>query len=123
MKAPCEMVVWYVIPTIRSELAKELFKLKMKQKEIAVLLNITQPAVSQYLSDKRGKGIELNPEILVLIKNLASDLKQGKATREDIIFRTCLICREIKSYDIICQIHKEKDNVPENCTVCLKLDK
>ncbi len=123
MKAPCEMVVWYVIPTIRSELAKELFKLGMIQKEIAVLLDITQPAVSQYLSDKRGKELELNPEILVLIKNLARDLNQGKATTKDMVSRTCQICREIKSYDIICQIHKEKDNVPPNCSVCLDLDK
>ena len=27
MKPPCEIVVWYVIPAIRSELAKELLNL------------------------------------------------------------------------------------------------
>ena len=32
MKPPCEMVVWYIIPAIRSELAKDLLKLGMKQK-------------------------------------------------------------------------------------------
>ena len=25
MKPPCEMVVWYIIPAIRSELAKDLY--------------------------------------------------------------------------------------------------
>ena len=49
MKPPCEMVVWYIIPAIRSELAKDLLKLGMKQKKISELMDITQPAVSQYL--------------------------------------------------------------------------
>ena len=63
MKPPCEMVVWYVIPAIRSELAKDLLKLGMKQKTISELMDITQPAVSQYLTDKRGSGIEFNDDV------------------------------------------------------------
>ncbi len=35
MKPPCEVIVWYVIPTIRAELAKELVKMGMSQKEIS----------------------------------------------------------------------------------------
>ena len=34
MKPPCEMVVWYIIPAIRSELAKDLLKLGMIDKTI-----------------------------------------------------------------------------------------
>ena len=37
MKPPCEIVVWYVIPAIRSELAKELLNLGMKQKDVSEL--------------------------------------------------------------------------------------
>ena len=40
MKPPCEMVVWYVIPAIRSELAKDLLALGMKQKKISELMDI-----------------------------------------------------------------------------------
>ena len=47
MKPPCEIVVWYVIPAIRSELAKDLLALGMKQKDVSELMDITQPAVSQ----------------------------------------------------------------------------
>ena len=72
MRPPCEIVVWYVIPTIRSELAKELLNLGMKQKEISELLDITQPAVSQYISDKRGHGIKFNKETQKLIKESVS---------------------------------------------------
>ncbi|MEW6009731.1 MAG: transcriptional regulator [Methanobacterium sp.] len=122
MKPPCEMVVWYVIPTIRSELAKELLKLGMKQKEISKLLDITQPAVSQYISDKRGHGIKFNDQTMAMIKKFAHDLKEETATQQDIIPRTCKICKMIKTEDVLCQIHKEKDKIPADCTACLGSD-
>ncbi len=116
------MVVWYVIPTIRSELAKELLKLGMKQKEISELLDITQPAVSQYISDKRGHGIKLNDPIMEMIQQFALDLNEGRANQTDIIPRTCQICKMIKTEDIMCQLHKEKDNIPSDCSACLSSD-
>lgn len=122
LKPPCEIVVWYLIPGIRSVLAKELFNLGMKQKEISKILDITQPAVSQYLSDKRGNEVGFNDDILELIKKLANDLKDGKIEKIDIIPRICEICRKTKAEDILCMIHKEKDIVPEGCKACLGSD-
>ena len=119
MKPPCEMVVWYVIPAIRSELAKDLLKLGMKQKTISELMDITQPAVSQYLTDKRGSGIEFNDDVKQLIQDFADDLNDGTATKADIISRTCYICKRIKTEDILCQIHREHGHVPVDCKACL----
>ena len=119
MRPPCEIVVWYVIPSIRSELAKELLNLGMKQKEISELLDITQPAVSQYISDKRGHGIKFNDEVQELIREFAMDLKDGKLNQSDIIARICDLCRKIKTEDVVCQLHKEKDNIPVNCDACM----
>lgn len=119
MRPPCEIVVWYVIPSIRSELAKELLNLGMKQKEISELLDITQPAVSQYLSDKRGHGIKFTPEVQGLIREFAVDLKDGKLDQSGIISRICDLCRRIKTEDVVCQLHKEKDNIPVNCNACM----
>lgn len=120
MKQPCEIVVWYVIPTIRSVLSKKLFELDMKQKDISTLLNITQPAVSQYLSHKRGgREVQLNDEIIAMINELAIDLKEEKAVGIDIIPRICKICRKIRADDILCILHKEKGGVPEECRICL----
>lgn len=119
LKPPCEIVIWYLIPGIRSVLAKELFNLGMKQKEISKILDITQPAVSQYLSDKRGNEVGFSNEILVMIKNLANELKDGKIEKIDIIPRICEICRKTKAEDILCMIHKEKDVVQEGCKACL----
>jgi uncharacterized protein len=119
MRPPCEIVVRYVIPSIRSELAKELLKLGMKQKEISELLDITQPAVSQYISDKRGHGIKFTDDVQELIKQFAIDLKDGKLNQSDIISKICDLCRKIKTEDVVCQLHKEKDNIPLNCNACM----
>ncbi len=119
MRPPCEIVVWYVIPTIRSELAKELLNLGMKQKEISELLDITQPAVSQYISDKRGHGIEFDKQTKDKIKQFALDLKEKRIDKGDMIRRICDICKYVKEEEIICQLHKEKDNIPGNCNACM----
>jgi uncharacterized protein len=119
MKPPCEIVVWYVIPTIRSELAKELLNLGMKQKEISEILDITQPAVSQYISDKRGHGIKFNEETQELINDLAKGLVDGSLTQRDLIPRICDICRKVKIDEVLCQLHKEKDNIPTDCQACM----
>ena len=95
MKPPCEIVVWYVIPAIRSELAKELLNLGMKQKDVSELMDITQPAVSQYITDKRGSGIKLNDDVRQMIKDFARQLSEGKATKADLIPRTCKICKKL----------------------------
>jgi len=119
VRPPCEIVVWYVIPTIRSELAKELLNLGMKQKQISEVLDITQPAVSQYISDKRGHGIKFEEEVQDMIKGFARDLVEGKATQMDIIPKMCEICKKIKAEEVVCQIHKDKDNIPLNCNACM----
>jgi hypothetical protein len=119
VRPPCEIVVWYVIPTIRSELAKELLNLDMKQKQISDVLDITQPAVSQYISDKRGHGIKFEVEVQDMIKDFARDLVVGKATQMDIIPKMCEICKKIKAEEVVCQIHKDKDNIPLNCNACM----
>nr|WP_319372642.1 helix-turn-helix domain-containing protein [uncultured Methanobacterium sp.] len=119
MRPPCEIVVWYVIPTIRSELAKELLNLGMKQKEISELLDITQPAVSQYISDKRGHGLKFNDETQNLIREFAKGLVEEKYNQRDIIPHVCQICKKVKTDEILCQLHKEKGKMPTDCDACM----
>ena len=119
MRPPCEIVVWYVIPSIRSELAKELLKLGMKQKAISELLDITQPAVSQYISDKRGHGIKFDEKTQNMIRLFAKDLMGQQLGQADVIRRICDICKNVKAEEIICQLHKEKDKIPMECNACM----
>ncbi|NIA09936.1 MAG: transcriptional regulator [Nitrospiraceae bacterium] len=54
-KVPCEVITWYVLPAIRRELSAVMIsKYNMYQKDAAKLLGVTDAAVSQYLSRKRG---------------------------------------------------------------------
>ena len=84
MKPPCEIVVWYVIPAIRSELAKDLLALGMKQKDVSELMDITQPAVSQYITDKRGSGVVLSSNVKEMVNELAIQLHNGEAKKTEI---------------------------------------
>ncbi len=119
MKPPCEIVVWYVIPAIRSELAKELLNLGMRQKDVSELMDITQPAVSQYITDKRGSGIKLDDDVRKMIHDFARELAEGEATKAQLIGRTCAICKNVKTVDVLEQLNIDKSELGDDCQTCL----
>lgn len=119
MKPPCEIVVWYVIPAIRSELAKELLNLGMKQKDVSELMDITQPAVSQYITDKRGSGIKLDDDVRQMIKDFALELSTGESSKADLIPRTCSICRNVSPEEVMEQLGISKSDLGEDCQSCM----
>lgn len=79
---PQEIEVWYIIPSIRRELAK-LFvgKYKLTQGNAAAILGVSEAAISQYLSKKRAgkfrlpksmkKELEKSGSVIIKNKNLA----------------------------------------------------
>lgn len=119
MKPPCEIVVWYVIPAIRSELAKELLNLGMKQKDVSELMDITQPAVSQYITDKRGSGVKLDDHVKDMVKDFALELSTGESTKADLISRTCIICKQVKTSDVLEQLGIDKSELGDDCQSCI----
>jgi predicted transcriptional regulator len=96
MKSPCEKILWYILPAIRKEFAKIMVHdYKMTQKEVAKKLGISNAAVSQYLSQKRGNIQIFDDDILQEIKNSAKKITQQK---KDIILKeTCRICEMLKA--------------------------
>ena len=120
MKPPCELIVWYVIPTIRAELAKEMIKLGLSQKEVSERLGITQSAVSQYVKDKRGKGIPVNKEVRKAIKSLAKEITAGNTTQE-VIPGICAVCAIVKSSGSLCDLHRREDENLDSCDMCLNI--
>jgi predicted transcriptional regulator len=97
-KSPCEMIIWDVLPSIRAAIAEELVKRDLPQKEISKLLGITPPAVSQYISKKRGYNIEFGEEIKASISKLAEDLLEKKV--DNPVERICEICRMMRDDEI-----------------------
>lgn len=77
MRLPCEDIVNDVLPAVRSLVAKRLHSNGYSQTEIAEMLDLTQPAVSQYLDASRGKNIrriEQHPEASKKLDRLITSL-------------------------------------------------
>ena len=94
MEAPCQKIVWDVLPAIRAAIAVELVKCGVSQVEAARMLEIAPSAVSQYLSGKRGYRIEFENDVKQSIEQLARDLKEGKGI--NLVQRTCDICHQLR---------------------------
>ena len=93
MKPFCEVVVTSVLPAIRSIMTRELLNTYgLKQQEVADLLGITQPAVSQYIRESRGmkvKLLEKYPKIMKMIDDLSRDMVHEKLKSKDLQVRMC----------------------------------
>ncbi|MGQ9720350.1 MAG: transcriptional regulator [Candidatus Jordarchaeum sp.] len=122
MKSPCEIVIWYVLPSVRSELAKELVKLGLSQKEVANKLGISEAAVSHYVKGKRGKKIDLDKDTRNEVKKLASDMAFS-SDHSKLILKTCEICIKFRRSDLLCKLHKSLEPVPADCKICSELFK
>ncbi len=121
MKPFCEIMVQDIFPTVRALIAKELTcNLGHTQREAAARMGITQPAISQYGQELRGRKAEIlgaNKRVQDAIKDAARTLANAPSPYEVSIM--CDICKEIRGSGAICNLHKA--GVPElkNCTVCL----
>jgi predicted transcriptional regulator len=96
-KAPCQTIVWDILPAIRAAIAAELVNNGVSQLAVAKMLDMTPSAVSQYLTKKRGYRVEFDGEIKESIRTLAEDIKAGNCT--DIIPKICEICHKLRQGD------------------------
>lgn len=64
------------------------------------MLGITPPAVSQYVSKKRGYNIEFREDIRAAIEKLADDLIQKRV--DDLVERICGVCRMLQEDETAC---------------------
>jgi len=142
---PQEVEVWYVLPAIRRELAKimkakSILRIgedgkkkdhKITQKEIAKMLGVTEPAITQYLLKKKGRRSrgdqvvipekfrqELDKSADVMIKQY-----ETKGVNEDMFeVMTSEINRLIKIMrddGAMCDIHRQfSAHVKGNCSAC-----
>ncbi|HOV82584.1 MAG TPA: helix-turn-helix domain-containing protein [Methanothrix sp.] len=102
MKSPCEEIVWDVLPSIRAAIAEELVRRGISQKEVSKMLGITPPAVSQYVSKKRGYNIVFREDIRQAIARLADDLIEQRVRGGDLVGRICAVCRMLQEDESAC---------------------
>ena len=118
MRPYCEVVVKELLPAVRSVLAKEMLDAGLRQDKIAVKLQLTQPAVSHYLKQVRGKNVQLlleNQKIHEHIKRIAHELINKPADEESDKMTFCNVCRDVRSTGMLCQFDPM---APKTCTIC-----
>jgi len=118
MKTVCEIVVNDVLPTLRAAVAKELIKnYGLNQSEVAKLLDVSQPAVSQYLRQLRGKtDITENDQVNGHIKDLAGKLHSKQIAGEDLAIGMCGIAKGIIDAGLLKNISGIKKI--DTCVIC-----
>lgn len=115
MDTPQEVEVWYILPAVRRQIAIALKLEGLKQKEIATALNITEPAVSQYIKQKRGEEIsfpdKIKAEIILSAKEIAKDHRIARKETQRILK---LITKE----KFLCNVCHTHTNSEKNCKIC-----
>ena len=144
---PQEVEVWYVLPAIRRELAKvmktkvvhrknedgDMVDHKITQKEIARMLGVTEPAITQYLLKKRGRRsrgdqVDIPSPILKEIDKSAdimiSEYEKARKSGIEDIFESMTreinrIIRVMRDEGVMCDIHREFcAHVNDTCDAC-----
>jgi predicted transcriptional regulator len=106
MKTPCEIILWYILPWVRREIALSLINdHELTQAEVARRLGLTEAAISQYLSGKRGKEIKPTKELKSRIKESAKRLSESKD--KVAIIEICKLCQMVRHSDLFPKIYKK----------------
>lgn len=116
MIQPQEIEVWYLLPAIRRKFARCMIKKHgLSQRKTASLMGITESAVSQYVNSKRAKDVQLGCE---LSKAVEISVKRVVDEKSHFVTEIQELLKLAYKEDVLCRIHKEHDEVPENCTLC-----
>ena len=102
---PQEIEVWYIIPAIRKELAKQLTSEHgLSYEKAGKLLGISKSAVSQYISNKRANNIKISDEIKKEVSKSAKIIiEQPKRT----ILEIQRILKYMKATNSSCDVCKK----------------
>ena len=109
MKIPCELVVWYVLPTIRREVARELVNTHgMSQADVARKFGVTDAAISQYLKKKRGENplIEESPQYDKFEAEIKASAERIATDSSEFATEMCRICTVVKSTGMLAKIYE-----------------
>lgn len=123
MKPFCEIVVSDMLPALRALITKELMRLGLNQVQISKRLGITQPAISQYTRELRGRSAKLltsNDKVMESIKLLAYEIVNGNVKTGELHIKICGICKKIREEHLLCKLHKENYPSIEVCEICFK---
>ena len=123
MKPLCEITAGQVLPFIRALVAKRLVEgYGLSQSLAAKKLGMSQPAISQYRRELRGRrtGLKEYPKLLDMVNSIARGISEGSLNQEQATLEFCRICKYLKIEGIICKLHREIYPNLESCNICLE---
>lgn len=115
------MVVWYVLPTIRREVARELVKTYgMSQAEVARKFGVTDAAISQYLKKKRGDSHldENSPKYEIFEQEIKASAERIANNTSEFATEMCSICTVVKRTGMLAKIYEEQFGCKPPMCVC-----
>lgn len=103
MRLICETVVKDILPAVRALIAKDLKEKGYTQTEIAELLDLTQPAVSQYLSAARGSKVQRIEQDETAATHVAEliEMLLDDAPDDDLSRKFCEVCLSVREQGIV----------------------
>ena len=128
-KHPLEIEFWFVLPAVRRELALRLYKNKLKQRDIAKIVGMTEAAVSQYIKGNRGRLVikdnDTEHDIEIpdwLCKEIDESAKIIMENQLEPVFikETNRIMQIIRSRprEFLCNVHESLGENVDDCEVC-----
>jgi len=122
MRPPCELVLREFLPAVRARTAVALRQRGLSQSEIAERLDITQAAVSKYLSQPVAAK-ETHRGEKALGEKLADIILSDSSSSDQAVKAVCSACMYLRLGSTICARHKQ--TVPRlkdtDCHVCSEL--
>ncbi len=114
-RMPHEIEVWHILPAMRRELAMSLINdCSYTQKQAAEILEITEAAISQYLSHKRAAKVSFDRSVLNEIQAAARNIADGSSVITEMQRLTSLDMVRA----LVCRMHKKEDGLPADCELC-----
>lgn len=105
-----------MLPALRRELAFCMKETGKSQKDIAKLLSVTEPAISQYMSSKRAAIIKFNETLRGAVREASK-----RITNETSMFREMQrLLKLMREERVVCQVHGSLGSAPKGCNVCFE---
>lgn len=106
--------MFYILPALRKEFAKQFKELGWKQTDIAKVMGVTEAAISQYTNDKRASDVKFDADVKAAIKTAAVKVKE----QSHFIFHTQQILESMLKSKATCKIHHQMTGVGKDCSTC-----
>ncbi|MHA1934944.1 MAG: transcriptional regulator [Candidatus Thorarchaeota archaeon] len=127
---PQEVEVWYVLPAIRRELTRAMIDKGRPQKDIAKMLGVTEPAVTQYKLKKskrsRGDQVSIPKKIMPEVEKSAETIMKvwderdnGKTVYQTMTKEINRIIKILRDEGTLCDIHRDYcEHAEGECDAC-----